>query len=76
MPKVVSDWTIAHVIEWAREIVDEEEAQKLVVQKVDGSALLNFTYQELTSAPIFMVAGAAKKLAVAIEKLRAPTGTP
>ena len=74
MPKVVSDWTIAHVIEWAREIVDEEEAQKLVVQKVDGSALLLLTKKELRSIGIPL--GPAAKLAAAIEKLRAPTGTP
>ena len=74
MPKVVSDWTIAHVIEWAREIVDEEEAQKLVVQKVDGSALLLLTKEELRSIGIPL--GPAAKLAAAIEKLRAPTGTP
>ena len=74
MPKVVSDWTIAHVIEWARQIVDEEEAQKLVVQKVNGSALLLLTKEELRSIGIPL--GPAANLAAAIEKLRAPTGTP
>ena len=76
MPKVVSNWTIAHVIEWAREIVDEEEAQKLVVQKVDGSALLLLTKEDLVKKPYRIAGGPAANLAAAIEKLRAPTGTP
>ena len=74
VPKVVSDWTIAHVIEWARQIVDEKHALKLKEQEVNGSALLLLTEEKLRSIGIPL--GPAAKLAAAIEKLRAPTGTP
>ena len=54
--------------------MDEEEAQKLMVQKVNGSALLLLTEEKLRSIGILL--GPAANLAVAIENLRAPTGTP
>ena len=77
MPKLpVSDWSIAHVLEWARKIVDEEEAQKLMVQKVDGKFLLLLTEEKLVKHPYNIAGGPAAGLAAAIEKLRAPKGTP
>ena len=76
MPKVVSDWTIAHVIEWARQIVDEKHALKLKEQEVNGSALLLLTEEKLVKKPYKIAGGPAANLAAAIEKLRAPTGTP
>ena len=56
--------------------MDEEEAQKLVVQKVDGIALLLLTEEKLVKHPYNIAGGPAAKLAAAIENLRAPTGTP
>ena len=76
MPKVVSDWAIAHVIEWAkaqRDII-EEDWKKLQENRVNGSALLLLTEEKLRSIGIPL--GPAANLAAAIEKLRAPTGTP
>ena len=75
VPKLrVSDWTIAHVLEWARKIVAEKHALKLKEQEVDGSALLLLTKEDLMKAGIPL--GPAANLAAAIENLRAPTGTP
>ena len=76
VPKVVSNWMIAHVIEWAKAQRDviEEDWKKLQENCVDGSALLLLTKEELRSIGIPL--GPAANLAAAIEKLRAPTGTP
>ena len=78
MPKVVSDWTIADVIEWAkaqRDII-EEDWKKLQENRVNGSALLLLTKKDLLKKPYKIAGGPAANLAAAIEKLRAPTGTP
>ena len=47
-----------------------------MVQKVDGSALLLLTKKDLVKKPYKIARGPAARLAAAIEKLRAPTGTP
>ena len=76
MPKVVSDWTIADVIEWAKAQRDviEEDWKKLQENRVNGSALIILTKDDLLKIGIPL--GPAANLAAAIEKLRAPTGTP
>ena len=56
--------------------MDEKEAQKLKEQEVDGSALLLLTKKDLVKHPYNIAGGPAANLASAIEKLRAPTGTP
>ena len=80
--KPVAEWSVEEVYEWAVRLLDEEEAQKLRVQKVDGATLLIWSekYEEekieekLRSYGI--AGGPASKLASAIKALSAsPTGT-
>jgi len=70
----VKDWDIDDVFNWAKEITkDQEEAEKLRAQKVDGESLLTLTKTDLVNHPYNIVGGPAAKLAIAIEKLKSPT---
>jgi ubiquitin len=72
--KSVDQWTIDQVFEWTKTIVDEKYAQILNDQEVNGKALLTLTEEKLLKAPYTLKGGPAANLAMAIEKLRAPTG--
>ena len=79
VPKLpVSDWSVAHVLEWAKAQGDiiEEDWKKLQENRVNGSTLLLLTEEKLVKHPYNIAGGPAAKLAAAIENLRAPTGTP
>ncbi|MCK5921183.1 MAG: hypothetical protein KAG66_09595 [Methylococcales bacterium] len=71
----MSSWTISQVKEWACDEVgiDEEDAVRLEVQKIDGKALLKMTEEKLESYGI--PGGPATNLYEAIQQLKQQPGT-
>jgi len=60
------------VANWAQTLpgVDEEDANILRTQKINGAALFELTKEELIAPPYKMAGGAAINLMKAIEKLK------
>jgi len=74
--KSVDQWSIDEVYGWAKVQTDEEEANKLRTQKVNGRALLTLTKDDLLKEPYKILGGPASNLAEAIEKLKTPIAPP
>eukprot|EP01127_Copromyxa_protea_P003817 TRINITY_DN135_c1_g1_i11.p1 TRINITY_DN135_c1_g1~~TRINITY_DN135_c1_g1_i11.p1 ORF type:complete len:276 (-),score=35.69 TRINITY_DN135_c1_g1_i11:70-897(-) len=70
--KPVEQWTTTSVYWWAQKEVglDEDDAQKLQQQKVDGAALLELTVESFERCGIPV--GPASKLAKAVASLKGP----
>eukprot|EP01124_Arcella_intermedia_P021038 TRINITY_DN2875_c0_g3_i2.p1 TRINITY_DN2875_c0_g3~~TRINITY_DN2875_c0_g3_i2.p1 ORF type:complete len:368 (-),score=47.11 TRINITY_DN2875_c0_g3_i2:2-1105(-) len=66
----VLGWTIEDVVLWAIKVVniDENQAQKLKEQQVDGVALLDMTYEKFRDFGI--LGGPATKLYSAVQKMK------
>jgi hypothetical protein len=70
----VSKWTIEDVVAWAREKIPGKEtlAEVLERQEVNGTALLQLTYDKLVREPFKLTGGVAQQLETLAKQLSPP----